>query len=181
MTVNWSKSNRSWRDRDRQQRLQLKSGGIIIDFNDARIAWVGLLTLASLFLYVVQQFQRYAPEPYMVRALPDPPRLAADALLRCWKPFPREAGLGRAPRPPRAAGLQLHVVVPRRCSVNARTLTPTRTRTQDEIFHERQTRAYCNGQWGACVLACVGVLACMPARPVSGCTGRTPRACDRRQ
>lgn len=68
MTANWSKSNRSWRGRDRQ-RLGLAKRGLM-DWEHPRIAAVAVLLLASLHLYLSGLFQRHVPEPYMVRAVP---------------------------------------------------------------------------------------------------------------
>lgn len=73
MTANWSKSNRSWRGRDRQRPgLAKRSGllGAVLDGEHPRIGAVAVLLLASLHLYLSGLFQRHVPEPYMVRAVP---------------------------------------------------------------------------------------------------------------
>ncbi len=70
MTANWSKSNRSWRGRDRQRLGLAKSGGLlgqVFDGEHPRTAAVAALLLASLHLYIAGLFQRHVPEPYMVR------------------------------------------------------------------------------------------------------------------
>lgn len=104
MTANWSKSNRSWRGRDRQ-RLGLGKQGVVLaqvfDGEQTRTAVVAFLLLASLHLYLAGLFQRLAPEPYMVRACvsrrqfgrawganrrqPRPSAPSAGALGRGWR------------------------------------------------------------------------------------------------
>lgn len=104
MTANWSKSNRSWRGRDRQRLGLAKHGGLlaqVFDGEHPRTAAVALLLLASLHLYLAGLFQRHAPEPYMVRASPP-----ARAVPR----GPR--GRGARPRPAPSAGLANAVAPP---------------------------------------------------------------------
>jgi hypothetical protein len=163
MTANWSKSNRSWRGRDRQRLGLAKQGGVlaqVFDGEQTRTAVVAFLLLASLHLYLAGLFQRLAPEPYMVRA-----RVSRRRFGRAWganrrQPRPSAPSAGALGR-----GWQCSCARDVAACANGSLFLPgaphhTRgqatdsthhlpNQPQDEYFHEKQTRAYCNGQWGA--------------------------------
>jgi hypothetical protein len=112
MTANWSKSNRSWRARDRQRLGLAKHGGLlaqVFDGEHPRTAAVAALLLASLHLYLAGLFQRHAPEPYMVRTASPACGLGRSPLLPSRErprsaaasgPFEQAQAVARGAEPP---------------------------------------------------------------------------------